>query len=840
MEVADYNFIYNNRINDYELNGAFTVKASNYNTFSNNSVKDSKGKRLLYTYYSFYNTYYRNTFESSTEFHVESNNGVVFEIDQADNNMFYLNNIGVKELSYYSSGIWSLPVASYTYNSKDFSGPENLGNFHKYPSDSYKDTNLQDGIVDTVYDFNETTWYDKNGEISAIWGDDNEQLENYYPLAAAPEQYTFPVLWLNGDKKMYKDENMEKLSPGNAEIAPKGSVLWIKETEATPKVYSGTGVGQLVFIEPPNGNFKVEIGTSSDGTSWGGTAQRTATLSGDGTKNIITFETIDPGGSFTVGQNEYLAVRITNNTDQAYNLLTGGAWSYVSIKESEGGGISSVSPADGFTAGEMITVEGAGFGNSEGQVMFGDKEAGYNVQHPSYSKPYISWTDNKIECLAPAYDAKNDVVLKVKNTAGKEFTHTVSGFKYKGPWVSFTLASQDDIQDDITEGNKASFTVIKNPVNSILDITVPFTVSGTYTKHNLQNGNITILKDNEYPETKIFSTYDDGVICGDPGTVTITMGEVKNAVKKDPSTHTITVKNKEICVGDTNDIQTAIDEAAADKDAHIYVTRESYKGNITVDRPDDRPLTLESLSKTEIGNKDNNDPVILVKSDNVTIKGFKVSVTAGEGIKLDNVGGCTISDNECNSINDYNYITGILVYKGTGNNTISNNICSDLTYGISIQNSDSNKVSGNTCSSSSGNNTGIFIYYGKNNTVSGNTCSKLTNGIWFQFSDNNKNVFGNTCYSNTSNGIYVQYSDSNTVSQNTCYSNLKGIHVQDSDSNGILKNTCYSNTDNNIFVQDSENNIITGDIDGDQDIDLSDIITVLKILTGAEVRLRLM
>ena len=71
------------------------------------------------------------------------------------------------------------------------------------------------------------------------------------------------------------------------------------------------------------------------------------------------------GGSFTVGQNEYLAVRITNKTNQAYNLLTGGAWSYVSIKESEEGGISSVSPSEGFTAGQVITIEGADFCNSE-------------------------------------------------------------------------------------------------------------------------------------------------------------------------------------------------------------------------------------------------------------------------------------------------------------------------------------------------------------------------------------------------------------------------------------------------------------------------------------------
>ena len=184
---------------------------------------------------------------------------VVFEIDHADNNMFCLNNIGIKEISYYSSSIWSMPVASYTYNNQDFSGLKSLGNLHNYPS-GYNDTGY-DGIIDNPYDFNETAWYDKNGEICDIWGDDEESLESYYPLAAAPDQYTFPVLWLNSDKKMYKDENMEKLVPGNAEIAPKGSALWIKEKEATAKVYTGIGEGQLVFIEPLNGDFTVEIGT---------------------------------------------------------------------------------------------------------------------------------------------------------------------------------------------------------------------------------------------------------------------------------------------------------------------------------------------------------------------------------------------------------------------------------------------------------------------------------------------------------------------------------------------------------------------------------------------------
>ena len=47
-----------------------------------------------------------------------------------------------------------------------------------------------------------------------------------------------------------------------------------------------------------------------------------------------------------------------------------------------------------------------------------------------------------------------------------------------------------------------------------------------------------------------YSVFPMMVLSGGSGTVTITMGEVKNAVKKGSLIHTITVKNKDICVGE--------------------------------------------------------------------------------------------------------------------------------------------------------------------------------------------------------------------------------------------------------------------------------------------------
>lgn len=146
----------------------------------------------------------------------------------------------------------------------------------------------------------------------------------------------------------------------------------------------------------------------------------------------------------------------------------------------------------------------------------------------------------------------------------------------------------------------------------------------------------------------------------------------------------------------------------------------------------------------------------------------------------------------------------------SNNNVVTGNTCNNNRRGIFVYESSNNVVTGNTCNNNS--NSGIYLQgtifaEGSNNTVAGNTCSNNDDYGLYLGSGNNT-ITGNT-YNNNGDGIYMSGSSNNTITGNTCNNGNRGIDMRNSDNNIITGNTC-NNNNYGIFVYESNNNTIAG------------------------------
>ncbi len=186
------------------------------------------------------------------------------------------------------------------------------------------------------------------------------------------------------------------------------------------------------------------------------------------------------------------------------------------------------------------------------------------------------------------------------------------------------------------------------------------------------------------------------------------------------------------------------------------------------------------------------------------------------GIYLDSSSNNTVTGNTCQGNNSY----GIYLGSYSSNNTVIGNTCQgNNSYGIYLGSySSNNTVTGNTCQ---GNDNGICLGFSSNNTVTGNTCQGNNSYGIRLYNSSNNTVTGNTCQGNNSYGIYLGPSCSNsTVTGNTCQGNNKdGIRLYNSSNNTVTGNTCLENsqaahnTYSNIYVvADSNYNNIQANI----------------------------
>ena len=145
------------------------------------------------------------------------------------------------------------------------------------------------------------------------------------------------------------------------------------------------------------------------------------------------------------------------------------------------------------------------------------------------------------------------------------------------------------------------------------------------------------------------------------------------------------------------------------------------------------------------------------------------------------------------------------------NSQLINNNCSSNWFGIFLDESNNNTVSGNAASYN--NYDGIYLRNSDYNTLTGNNASyKNDYGIFLRDSDYNT-ISGNTANNNNQVGISITRSAYNTISGNKASNNEVGINLGNSNSNTISGNTAnYNYPYDGIRLYQSNNNTISGNI----------------------------
>jgi parallel beta-helix repeat protein len=174
---------------------------------------------------------------------------------------------------------------------------------------------------------------------------------------------------------------------------------------------------------------------------------------------------------------------------------------------------------------------------------------------------------------------------------------------------------------------------------------------------------------------------------------------------------------------------------------------------------------------------------IQIDEDNLTLDGAGYTVT-GDGT------GC-----------------GIYLF-GRTSVTVKNLTVAGFSYGIQLQNSNSNTITANNASSNS--RYGIYLSRSNSNTVTGNITSENHEGIFLNESGNN-NLTANTA-SNNYSGFYLYYNcNDNTITDNTASENSHGVYLYKSSGNALTGNTANSNSYYGIYLYDNcNNNALTG------------------------------
>ena len=351
---SNNNTVSNNICNSNGSSGIHVSTESNNNTVSGNTC-NSNGTGISVYNQSTNNIISRNTCNSNDY-------GIyIHEYNSSNDNTIYFNNFSDNTsgnvYSNNSGNTWHSPTTiHYSYESmyKNY-----MGNYYSDYAGSDPDG---DGIGNTPYD------------LPGLEPDDD------YPLIQTLDQYLLQAWWLHSNSTMYGN-NMTKPA-GSVAKRGGGYNIWIaNQTLQTDINFTGgsgqTWTGQIVFTSAPaNGHsFLLELG-SWDGNNFtpGGPD---ATLNGDGSATIFTYET--DNASFTVNAGDYLALKLTNNSGSSYYVQTGGAWSYTSSPEG-----SDIFP---------VAVEEQSEGNIPVAFMFqqnypnpfsGKTVAGYKLQVAAY------------------------------------------------------------------------------------------------------------------------------------------------------------------------------------------------------------------------------------------------------------------------------------------------------------------------------------------------------------------------------------------------------------------------------------------------------------------------
>ncbi|MEN7546898.1 nitrous oxide reductase family maturation protein NosD [Rapidithrix thailandica] len=202
-----------------------------------------------------------------------------------------------------------------------------------------------------------------------------------------------------------------------------------------------------------------------------------------------------------------------------------------------------------------------------------------------------------------------------------------------------------------------------------------------------------------------------------------------------------------------NSIRQGIQQARAGDT--LRVKPGSYtEGNLTIDKP----LTLIGENYPVIEGAHQKQEIISVKSDHVTIKGFRIQNMAPSytediaGIKVYKFEYCLLENNEL-----HNTFFGIYL-NNTSKSIVRNN-----------------KVIGNAENEMSSANA-IHLWYCKNITIENNLTQNHRDGIYLEFVENSS-VTGNTSKGNLRYGLHFMFSNHNAYTNNTFTDNGAGVAV---------------------------------------------------------------
>jgi parallel beta-helix repeat protein len=210
----------------------------------------------------------------------------------------------------------------------------------------------------------------------------------------------------------------------------------------------------------------------------------------------------------------------------------------------------------------------------------------------------------------------------------------------------------------------------------------------------------------------------------------------------------------------------------------------------TVD-PSGSPILREGDLYTLTDNVTCNADGIVIERDNMVLDGASHTLQGGKsaiGVDVTGINNVTIKNT-----NTMNFEIGIQLENSSNDNTSENDAIGNDFYGIWLNCSSDNVISGN-------------------NAIANHGAQDVGDGIGLDFSSNNS-ISGNNVVANDIGGIGLNsYSNNNSISENNIANNLLGIWLNSSSNENRISGNNITDNNYGIELQGSSNNVVRGNI----------------------------